>query len=278
MTTPPLPLGPTSAVVSSIRQAARATNIDFGLLIAQAQQESGFRADAKASGSSATGLYQFIDSTWLSLVQRFGAQYGVGDLAEHITTTAAGRPSVADPALRQRILDLRLDPRLSAALGAEYTKLNKAQLETALGRPVGNGELYLAHFLGAGGATSFLRTLQQDGNARAADLLPDAAAANPAVFYDRSGQARTVAQLFHDFAGHIEQESRRFSDGGGPAAAIGASTAASAPARLQPASSLAALGFSPGRLDPATVAMLDVFAFAAARRESDAPRHQTLRL
>src|SRR5579864_8285413 len=121
----PLPAGATSAVVSSIRQAARATSVDFGLLMAQAQQESGFRPDAKASGSTATGLYQFIESTWLSMVQRFGGQYGVGDLASQISTNAAGRPTVADPAARQQILALRTDPHLSAALGAEYAKLNK---------------------------------------------------------------------------------------------------------------------------------------------------------
>src|SRR5215467_737464 len=101
---PPSPPGPASSVLTSIREAARATNIDFGLLVAQAQQESGFRPDAKANGSSATGLFQFIDSTWLGLVRQFGGKYRIGEWARQITSNASGHAVVADADLRQRIL------------------------------------------------------------------------------------------------------------------------------------------------------------------------------
>src|SRR5438552_7143 len=83
MPTPPVdrhagqPIDP--AIVQGIRKASRTSHIDFGYLMAQAAQESGFNSDAKAAASSATGLYQFIDSTWLDLVRQHGAQHGLGE-------------------------------------------------------------------------------------------------------------------------------------------------------------------------------------------------------
>src|SRR5690348_6886037 len=143
-------------VLRSIRQASDATATDFGLLMAQAGRESSFRADAKSSTSSAAGLFQFVDSTWLDMVHRFGDKYGIGGLAQQISETGNGRLVVADPGVKQKILDLRQDPAISACLAAEYAKQNRAEMEQALGRPLSRGDLYMAHFLGAGGATQFL--------------------------------------------------------------------------------------------------------------------------
>src|SRR5579864_4419502 len=100
--TPPRPFPgiATVPVVSGIRQASSTTKVDFGLLMAEAEQESGFRADAKASGSTATGLFQFVSGTWLGLVQRFGEKYGIGALARQIGADTAGRPVVPDAMAR----------------------------------------------------------------------------------------------------------------------------------------------------------------------------------
>src|SRR5215472_11000034 len=265
---PPIRLTPSAAVVGSVRQAAAATDVDFGLLMAQAQQESGFRSDAKASGSSATGLFQFIDSTWLGLVRQFGDKYGVGALARSISVDSAGRPSVADPATRQRILDLREDPRLSSGLAAEYARLNKSELERTLGRPVGNTDIYLAHFLGAHGAASFLTALAQHGDTPAADLLPEAAQANHGVFYDGlTGRARSVADIYRSFGKRIEGDAARFSDPAAPAASAHVSSTDLSPAGRT-------LGFDPHRLSSPLAAMLNLFAFSALRLlggESQAP-------
>jgi len=197
------------AVARSIRQASAATSVDFGFLVSAAAQESGLHADAKSRTGSATGLFQFIESTWLSMVQRFGAKYGIGDLAQQVSLDSAGHAHVADPATRQQILDLRTDPRLSAAFAAEYTKENKTEVEHALGRPVGNTDLYMAHFLGAGGATEFLKAMHGNAGTIAADLLPEAAAANHAVFYDnRTGAPRTVAEIYQGFADKFTKATR----------------------------------------------------------------------
>jgi hypothetical protein len=212
------------AVLQGIRQASRSTNVDFGYLMAQAAQESSFQADAKATTSSATGLFQFIDSTWLDTMRQHGAQHGLGQLAQQITTDGAGRPVVADPAARERILALRKDPGVSAAMAAELAKSNKAEVERALGRPAHSTDLYLAHFLGASGATELLKAVQQNGATPAASLLPEAAAANRAVFFDaQSGEPRTVADLYRNFAARVEHNAAGYAPlGGGGDVAVSA--------------------------------------------------------
>jgi len=256
---PPLPPGATPGVVSSIRQAARATDVDFGLLMAQAKQESGFQPDAAASGSSATGLFQFIDSTWLGLVQRFGAKYGVGGLAQQIVVDGNGRASVADPATRQRILDLRKDPRVASALAAEYARQNKQSLEQALGRSPSNADLYMAHFLGASGAITFLKALGSAGATPAADLLPQAAAANPAVFYDAGGRKLSVAEVYGSFSRKINDEAQRFASAAPLPAGGAAAGTADGPGFMR------SLGFDGAEISPPMAAMLNLFALSALK-------------
>src|SRR6185312_14321309 len=197
-------------VLRSIRHASQSTSADFGLLMAQAERESGFRADAKSSTSSAAGLFQFVDSTWLDMVHRFGDKYGVGDLAQQISQTGSGKLTVANASTKQKILDLRQDPAISACLAAEYAKQNQNEMEQALGRPLSRGDLYMAHFLGAGGATQFLKALDSKGDMPAAKLLPDAAAANPSIFYDGSGHAKSVRDIYQSVASKIEKDASAF--------------------------------------------------------------------
>lgn len=258
MTAPNNPVPPNGAsplVVSSVRQASRAASIDFGMLMAQAKEESGFRVDAKASSSSATGLFQFINSTWLGLVQGYGAKYGLSALAQQIGSNSAGQAVVADPALRERILALRKDPLLSAALAAEYARANKGEIERALGRPAANADLYLAHFLGATGATALLKAVAQNGDAVGAALLPGAAAANRSVFFGEDGHAKSVAEIYRSFAERIDSEAQRFSAAdtrtGTPTSAAGVPGFVSS------------LGFYGQQLSRPMVAMLNAFALSA---------------
>lgn len=203
-------------VASAIHKASASTGVDFAFLVAQAGQESSFQPDAKASTSSASGLYQFVESTWLSLVRDKGAQHGLGDLAAKIDTTSGG-PRVADPAVRRQILALRNDPTVAAAMAAEYAKMNGTQLEQDLGRAVGSTDLYMAHFLGTAGAAKFLSALDATPNAAAASLLPEAAAANRGVFYDGQGNPRTVAQVYNHFATRFGDAARQIAANAGPA-------------------------------------------------------------
>jgi hypothetical protein len=271
-------------VLRSIRQASQATSTDFGLLMAQAARESGFHADAKSSTSSAAGLFQFVDSTWLDMVHRFGDKYGVGDLAQQISQTSSGKLVVANAGVRQKILDLRSDPTLSAELAAEYSKQNQTEIEQAIGRPLSRGDLYMAHFLGAGGASEFLKALDTKGNTIAAKLLPDAAAANPSIFYDASGRAKTVGEIYQNVASKIEKDASAF---GGDAPTTSPSSSSFAVAAVaetlgsSSGSSISSLGhaidWSGVKLSAPMLEALNVVALAALKmtdENSDAPQTQ----
>jgi len=185
-----------SAVTGAIRQAAQATGTSFNYLLATAQVESGLNALAGAATSSARGLYQFIQQTWLATMKQAGPALGYGRYADAISVTASGQYQVSDPALRSEILNLRTDPAANAAMAGAFTQANAAALSDRLGRAPSEGELYIAHFLGAGSAARLINLAASNPNAKAADFFPEAAQANSPIFYDRAtGTARTVAQV-----------------------------------------------------------------------------------
>ncbi len=186
-------------VMNAVRQASASTGVDFSYLMEKASVESGYRTDVQAKTSSATGLFQFTEGTWLKMVKQYGSKHGLGVYADALETGENGRIQAKDAATRKEILNLRKDPRLSAIMAGELANENKDYLEGELGRPVGKTELYMAHFLGAGGAAKFLKALEKNPNQPAASLLPDAARANLNVFYDGS-RPRSVGQVYDRFA------------------------------------------------------------------------------
>jgi hypothetical protein len=202
-------------VEAAIARAAQATSVDFNFLLAQAQVESAMDPNARAATSSATGLYQFIDSTWLGTMKRHGPRFGLGDVAEQISLTSSGDAWVADPAQRQAILALRNDPQVAALMAAGLAEDNRAHLMPILGRQPSHAELYLAHFLGAGGAGRFLSELQQDPNQNAAALFARPAAANRAIFYTPDGSPRSLAQVMDVIGGKLDRALERAGDGSG---------------------------------------------------------------
>lgn len=182
-------------VTDALAQASRATGVDFSYLLHTAQRESSLNPTAKSKTSSATGLFQFVEQTWLQTLKAHGAEHGFGAEAAAIDETPSGKLTVADPARRQAILALRTDPQASALMAAAMTRDSKDQLERALGRPVGDGELYLAHFFGAGGAAKFIAASDAAPDQPAATSFPDAAASNPSIFYNSDGSARSLSEV-----------------------------------------------------------------------------------
>ncbi|WP_129794324.1 transglycosylase SLT domain-containing protein [Sphingosinicella sp. CPCC 101087] len=187
-------------VGTAIQRASARTGVDFDYLFNQARIESGLNPNARARTSSATGLFQFIDQTWLATVRQHGAEHGLGWAAAAIQRGADGRYHVADPVMRRAILDLRRQPEAASAMAAEFAADNRAFLEQRLGRPVEPVDLYLAHFLGAGGASRFLAAHESNPGAAAAAVMPAAARANRWVFYDSNGAPRTLEEVRTRFA------------------------------------------------------------------------------
>ena len=202
-------------VTNAIALASRRTGMDFGYLLGQAKIESSLNPTARAGTSSATGLYQFIDQSWLAVVHNHGNEYGLGWAADAIGRGANGRYYVADPELRQQILDLRNHPETASVMAAEHATDNKNYLEQRLGRPVESVDLYLAHFLGVGGADKFLRAHDQSPNASAASLFPAAARANRGIFYDKQGNARSFAEIRDRFESKLARGTQGAMAGGG---------------------------------------------------------------
>jgi hypothetical protein len=193
-------------VISAVQKASSKTGVDFTFLMEKASTESSFNPTAKSKSSSATGLYQFIEDTWLSMVKKHGDRFGLGDYADKIEVKN-GRCCVDDAAARKEILSLRNNPEISALMAGAYSAENKAYLQKNTEGDVGSTEMYMAHFMGAGGATKFLNCRDYDGEAIGAKLFPAQARANKNVFYDKAtGKARSLDEIYNLF-------DKKFSDG-----------------------------------------------------------------
>lgn len=172
------------AVVSAIKAASQKSGVDFSYLMQQAKAESSFDITAQASSSSATGLFQFIDSTWETLMQRYGAELGIAP----------------DAHSREERLGLRKDPELSAHMAAKLATENSAYLKREWGGEVDGTALYFSHFLGAQQSAAFLNARDQTPSAPAADLFPKAAHANRPVFFHADGRSKTLEEVHATFA------------------------------------------------------------------------------
>jgi murein DD-endopeptidase MepM/ murein hydrolase activator NlpD len=100
------------------------------------QVESAGDARAKNPLSTATGLGQFIESTWLRMMRDY-------------------RPDLAGRMTRAQLLELRFDPALSREMVTHLARENESFLR-ARGHDITSGRLYLAHFLGPAGAHTAL--------------------------------------------------------------------------------------------------------------------------
>ena len=183
-------------IAGAIKQAANTSGASFEYLLTTAKMESDFNPTAGASTSSAHGLFQFIDQTWLGTVKEAGAQLGYGNYADAITKSSDGSYSVSDPAARRAIMKLRDDPAAASSMAAALTQSNSFKLTGMIGRRPTDSELYMAHFMGVGGAAKLIANAEDNPQASGARLFPNAAAANHSIFYDRNGRARSVSEVY----------------------------------------------------------------------------------
>ena len=193
-----------SKVTGAIQQAAQSTGISFDYLLATARIESNLNPGAQAPTSSAKGLYQFVDQTWLGTMKQAGPALGYSQYANAITKGSDGRYDVSDPAMREQIMKLRSDPTASAMLAGAFTRINASQVSAAIGRQPTEGELYMAHFMGSDGAAKLISAASSQPQASASALFPQAAAANPSIFNNRSRTPRSVSEVYANLAGRFE--------------------------------------------------------------------------
>ena len=193
-----------STVLAAIRLGNLRTGVEFPYLMELAAVESSFNPRAKAGTTSAAGLYQFREDTWLEAIKRHGREYGLGHYArqvEYIVDEDGNRqPLIRDPKLLQQVLDLRFNPGLSAVLVAEKVRDGMHRLSGKLARKPVRTELYLTHFFGVTGAISFLDALAKHPDRIAGEMFPGPARRNRNIFQRNNRSLRTVAEVYRVLA------------------------------------------------------------------------------
>lgn len=163
-------IDPQGATLDALPEGAvldepQATNDIFSRI---RQAESGGDDYAQAATSSATGPYQFTKGTWNDVVKKYGQQYG-------ITEADRTNPEAQDIMVRHLAED-------------NANILKKSGIEP------NDGDIYLAHFLGAPAAAKLIKN--KDANVSGAQMFPAAAKANRAIFFDKSGKPRSVGEVY----------------------------------------------------------------------------------
>lgn len=140
-------------LVTKIREAASAQQVDPEVAVRIAQLESALNPKAKAKTSSAKGLFQIIDETWKG--------YG-------------GTPNK------------QLDPDENIRVGVRILADNTAKARRALGRDPRPSELYAMHFFGTDGGLRVINA--PEDKPLSALLTPKALKANPQLKGKTAGQ------------------------------------------------------------------------------------------
>jgi peptidoglycan hydrolase-like protein with peptidoglycan-binding domain len=194
--------------------AANAAGIDPGIMAKIAGFESGFDSgarpiardpsrngetqwDGRPAMSTAYGYGQFLDATWLIMINRYGEQYGI-EGAGQMTRAQANAP------------EIRNNPQLQAAMLAEFTREN-IERGARLGGPDADANVYAMHNLGEGDATTFLNALRSNPNQPVSDVLSNGVIRNnPSLYgngsisvseaYARMGQQMDNYQRYADDA------------------------------------------------------------------------------
>jgi hypothetical protein len=190
-------------VVAAIRLSSVRTGVEFSYLMKLAAAESNFEPASESGASSATGMYQFTRDTWLNTLKMHGAKYGLADYAAeieyYVTRGGYRRPMVRDKSIYEHLLALRKNPRISAMMAAESVRDNEQKLAYSFDREPTQADLYLTHFLGADGAITFLRSLEQEPDTFAVDIFPEAARSNRDIFHPKTCNPRTVDEVYEFF-------------------------------------------------------------------------------
>lgn len=161
--------------------AVKASGLDPEYFMIMFGKESSFRTDAKNAKSSATGLGQFIDSTWLKTIKTHAKTLGISDQIAGMSNS--------------ELLELRKNGKVNAAVSGIFTLENAASFRKSMGREPSNEELYLMHFMGTGGGIKFVRNLRHNPEG-VAEASSQVLAANRTIYFDKGGNRRTNNQVY----------------------------------------------------------------------------------
>lgn len=176
-------IGNISDPVQVIKAVAKASGVDENLMLGIAYQESGLKTNAGAKGSSAKGLFQFVDGTWISAVDKYATRAGL------------------DPVLLKRGMGTANDPRFNPVwntiMAAFHLTDMYKQAKKDLGRDPLPEEVYMYHGFGAGGAKYFLSKRDNEDSVAVTlgSSIKNYPSSNPYWFYPDgkiSNGARTV--------------------------------------------------------------------------------------
>lgn len=168
-----------------IADAATKVGVDPTVMQVIAAQESGLNPNSKAKTSSATGLFQFINSTWKGMTSQYGAKYGLS-------------PSSSPT-----------DPEANALMGAQLMKVSLDNLKKVKPNPTPL-DGYMSHFLGTGGGPKMTAALEKSPNAPATNFASEGQVkANKSLFYS-NGQPVSVQGLYSKLQSNLVGKAREF--------------------------------------------------------------------
>lgn len=140
------------------------------------QAESSGDPNAKNPNSSASGLFQFTDQTWKDSVKKWGKKHGITE-------------------------DMKNDPAAQETMVRELARDNARILVKSLKTEPSEGDMYVAHFMGAPQAVKLIKN--KNSKMPAAKLFPREAKANKSIFY-KSGKPRTMAEVYNVLARKVQ--------------------------------------------------------------------------
>lgn len=173
--------GNSGDVKKIITDVANSQGVDSKTMLTMAAMESGMNPNARASGSTAGGLFQIIDSTWKQVVSQIGNRFGITDQTP------------------------KTDPKANTIVATNLIKTNLNTIKSVKS-DVSPTDAYLAHFLGANGAKALLSS---NPDAIAADVVPAAARANASLFY-KNNKPLTVKEFYNSISARIASKAKEF--------------------------------------------------------------------
>ena len=170
------------AVTNAILNASKVVGVPVTLLTALIGVESGFGANTEATTSSARGIAQFVKGTWAAMLKRYGPTYGV--------------PADADPS----------NDVYSAIMAAAMIKHEGYPAVAKVVSAPSITDVYLTHFLGAGGGVTFLKGYLNSPDSPASSFVnASAVKANSSVF-NKGESPRSTKEVYELFAQRLQAQ------------------------------------------------------------------------